>query len=244
MNFSKTFEVPEEYNGKPVVEIGEDAFFDSIFLNEVVISGNVTSIGDRAFYRCNSLKSVVIGDSVTTIGDSAFSNCGNLNSIVIGDSVTTIGDSAFSNCGNLNSIVIGDSVTTIGDKAFYCTTFLRNITVGENNTAYKSIDGSLYTKDEKTLIHCAIAWYDTHFTVPEGVESIRDSAFDGNYYNLKSVVIPDSVTSIGDSAFSDCYNLTDIYYTGTESEWAAITVGTNNEELKYATIHYNYVPEE
>ena len=140
--------------------------------------------------------------------------------------------------------MIGDSVTTIGDKAFYCTTFLRNITVGENNTAYKSIDGSLYTKDEKTLIHCAIAWYDTHFTVPEGVESIRDSAFDGNYYNLKSVVIPDSVTSIGDSAFSDCYNLTDIYYTGTESEWAAITVGTNNEELKYATIHYNYVPEE
>ena len=57
-------------------------------------------------------------------------------------------------------------------------------------------------------------------------------------------MIPGSVTTIGDRAFYNCTNLTDIYYTGSEADWAQITIGDDNYDLTDATIHYNYVPEE
>lgn len=49
----------------------------------------------------------------------------------------------------------------------------------------------------------------TSAVIPEGVVSIRKSAF-GNCYGLMSVTIPSSVTNIGDSAFSDCSGLTSV----------------------------------
>ena len=51
------------------------------------------------------------------------------------------------------------------------------------------------------------------------------------------------VIGIGAYAFYSCDNLTDVYFTGTEEEWAAITIGDYNTPLQNATIHYNYVPE-
>jgi hypothetical protein len=33
-----------------------------------------------------------------------------------------------------------------------------------------------------------------------------------------------------------------VYYTGTAAEWAKIRIGCDNEYLKNATRHYNYVP--
>ena len=57
---------------------------------------------------------------------------------------------------------------------------------------------------------------------------------------LTTVVIPDSVTTIDGGAFTDCDNLTDVYYAGSEPEWDAITiVEGNNEGLLEATVHYN-----
>ena len=50
---------------------------------------------------------------------------------------------------------------------------------------------------------------DNSYTIPNGVTSIVDYAFDG-CTNLTSIIITDSVTSIGDYAFDDCYNLTSV----------------------------------
>ena len=36
------------------------------------------------------------------------------------------------------------------------------------------------------------------------------------------------------------YNKTDVYFTGTEEEWASITIGILNDTFTGATIHYNY----
>ena len=38
--------------------------------------------------------------------------------------------------------------------------------------------------------------------------------------------------------------LTDVYYTGSVTEWATINIAeTRNEKLINATFHFNYVPE-
>ena len=54
-----------------------------------------------------------------------------------------------------------------------------------------------------------IAFTDSEYTIPQGIEIIGDNAF-SFCDNLTSVTIPDSVTSIGTSAFSWCDNLTEI----------------------------------
>ena len=78
--------------------------------------------------------------------------------------------------------------------------------------------------------------------IPDGVTNIGDYAF-YNCDSLTSITIPDSVTTIGAFAFHWCDSLKDVYYTGTEEEWNSITIGTDNDPLTNATIHYNYVNE-
>ena len=86
---AKRIVIAEEYNGLPVKNIYEKAFYDNYNITSVVIPNSVTTIGDSAFKGCYDLKSIIIPNSVTTIGDSAFSYCSSLTSIIIPDSVTS-----------------------------------------------------------------------------------------------------------------------------------------------------------
>ena len=57
-----------------------------------------------------------------------------------------------------------------------------------------------------------------------------------------SIIIPDGVTHIDTDAFLDASQLIDVYYTGTEEQWAQIVIGDGNDYLKNATIHFNSNP--
>ncbi len=192
-----------------VTNISEDMFYGCNSLTSVTIPDSVTSIGVSAFEYCGSLASVTIPGSVTSIGGLAFSACEMLTRVTIEKGVTSIGANAFRECYSLTSIIIPSSVKSIGDYAFGCCTSLKNITVEDGNTEYMSLDGNLYNKDGKTIIHYAVGKADAEFKFPNGVTSVGYGAFSYSD-NLTSIIIPDDVTEIDTYAFYGCDNLSSI----------------------------------
>lgn len=120
--------------------------------------------------------------------------------------------------------IISDSVTNISFGAFYGCGYLVNITIPDSVTRI----------GQQVFAFSGL----TNITIPDSVTSISNSTF-AYCFNLTSVTIPVSVTSIGNSAFQACDSLTDVYYSGTESQRAAMTIGPNNALLLNATWHYN-----
>ena len=213
------------YNGKPITDIGDSAFYRCRSLTSVVIGDSVKTIGYRAFSSCDSLESVVIGDGVETIGSSAFDFCDSLTSVVIPSSVKKIGGSAFYDCDSLTSVVIGNSVTTICSSAFSnCDSLIYNeydnaYYLGNEDNPYVALIKAKY----KDITSCIInsntkvisdsAFYNcsslTSVEIGDSVETIGMEAF-YNCDSLTSIIIPDSVTSIGYGSFWGCSSLTKV----------------------------------
>lgn len=55
---------------------------------------------------------------------------------------------------------------------------------------------------------------------------------------VKKIVIESGVTAIGSYAFYDCPALTDVYYSGTQARWNTVPVGSHNEALLAAPMHF------
>ena len=260
------------YLSNSIEFIAENAF-ENTKVERVFIGKNskMKTIGNYAFAVCYYLKSVNLPESVTRIEKYAFSDCTNLTSINIPENVTNIGDGAFSGCSNLTSIEIPESVTNIGDGAFSGCIFdsvkcnivgegytlvngILNITTMHTSTsgdpAWSNVAelvlavnfdnaGSFDTIGTSAFAYCTNL---TSINIPEGVISIGEYAF-SDCKNLESINIPEGVTSIGEFAFFGCSGLTDVYYSGTEEQWSAITKNSGNSYLTSATIHYNYTGE-
>ena len=121
-------------------------------------------------------------------------------------SVINIAPNAFSNLYRTSSITIPHTVTTIvGD--LFSNYSLTAINVEEGNTAYSSIDGVLFNKDQTELIRYPRGKQGA-YVIPNSVRNIGDNAFKS--CNLTNVTIPNSVESIGREAFYCCYGLTSV----------------------------------
>ena len=200
-----------------------DAYINDV--KSIVISSGVTSIGSRAFAGCG-ITSIVIPDSVKTIGKSAFADCTGVTSADLGKGVTAIGKGAFAGC-SFTEITIPDSVKTIDDEAFMNCRALVSITLPKGLTAVKSGMFS-YCKELKSVV------------VPAGVKVIDRGAFFG-CTALESVYLPSALEKIEPFAFFGDNGLPafkDVYFAGTETQWKAVSVGSNNDPLKAAAIHY------
>ncbi len=241
----------------PALAANEDFVIEDGFLTQYVGPG-----GD-----------VTIPDSVTEIGGYSFSGSA-VTSVTIPSGVTEIGAWAFSNCASLTSVTIPASATEISPVAFSGTPWLKSL--GEfaavNGTlfAYQGAGGDVVIPNGVTAISGGL-FADgptlTSITIPSGVTSVGDSAF--RWTELTNVVLPDGMTAIGSHAFGEtpitsvtipasvteigwqafwCDNLKDVYYGGSEAQWAAINIDWEGEDvhpewgnecLKKAAIHYN-----
>lgn len=213
----------ESYYGKPVKEIGKDAFVGCENLTKLSIPDCMMSIKTTALSECKNLEYTETGDSkylgngnnpyvylakylskdietvvvesnCKAIGNAAFYGCGKLKSVSIPDGLASIGNSAFGYCG-FTSIQLPTSLTNIGDAAFtYCQS-LKSVTIPNGVTEIMP----------NTFRGC---YRLGNISLGKNLTRIWEFAFAGS--GLKSVTIPDGVTTIGFRAFYGCGELTSL----------------------------------
>ena len=240
--------LPSTINSWPVTKIGEDALKDNTTITSVTIPASVTEIGSNAFAGCTNLTSVKYGGdwSKLTIqsGNPAVQDAANAplfdfaftpdNTAVIvrykgtaadvtipsrykGKPVTMIDHAAFYN-SVVTSVTIPDSVTSIRDSAFVFCSQLTNISIPNSVTAIGSFAFDGCTKLES-------------ITLPSSLSTIQSYAF-YNCGNLKTIRIPVSVTFIENFAFDGCPSSMTVTYSGSKTQWDAISKGSNNDVLE------------
>lgn len=93
--------IPDQIDGKKVVELSANLFSDRQELKTVVIPEGVEVLGDYVFYNCPNLKTVILPESLREIGQAVFNGCTALEEITIPKNVAKIGKNVFSGCVNL-----------------------------------------------------------------------------------------------------------------------------------------------
>ena len=80
-----------------------------------------------------------------------------------------------------------------------------------NGKYFTSVDGVLYTKDMKRLLHYPTRREGSEYAVPEPVVIILDSAFK-NSARLKKVILPPTLEAINPDAFANCVLLSEVSF--------------------------------
>lgn len=243
-----------------VTEIGSNAFYNCTSLKSVTIQDNkpscVKKIGRQAFMFCNELTDIPILDSVTEIDSEAFHHCEELDTVTIPEGVTSVADGMFRYCYNLHTVTLPDSVTAIEERAFTGTALTQihipaNVAqigtdafsecfalsaITSDSESYPSIDNVLYEKaanGDYALIRYPSQRADPAFKIPNGVARIETHAFAG-CARLERIAIPSSVTKISEYAFSSCESLKTVEYSGSRSQWNAISTDSGLQSLPVA----------
>ena len=199
------------------------------------------------FYKTGSY---TVPDGVTTIADSAVT-CTGITDITLPKTVTSIGAGAFWHNAQLTRVKFTNLNDTVNIQscAFANCPNLTAVNLPAAITYQRfewDIDGNPYISE--TIAGMAYGMFENctslpQLTIPGNIKSIGYADF--NFCsNLSSIIIPSDVSAIDMYAFYSCDALTDVYYCGSQEQWAQIEISDNgNDPLKNATIHYNYVVE-
>ncbi len=251
-----------------ITEIGSMAFFGCVGLTSVSIPDSVKVIGDNAFYGCSALKTVSVGAGVTEIGTTAFGYCISLENINVSpantafssadgvlmdaaaaaliaypagktdesyampEGIVTVRNFAFAYAQNLKAVTVPDSVVSLGDNTFRSAAKLESITLGKGLTFIGA----------NTFVSCTAL---KSIAIPEGVVSIGyldgTTECGGSFTGcsaLTDISLPSTLKSIYGQSFSECKVLRSISFAGSSAEWASVSIGEGNENLKVAAISF------
>ena len=223
-----------------LTSIGENAFVDCEALTGVKIPASLQQVKDNAFSGCTALVRVDYGSSQADwtavriesgnepleqakLYYTASGTCGNAVTWTLSDGVLELRGAgelwAFSSDNRpgwyedravIDRVEIENRITKIGTYTFSDCEALTDIVVDEENTAYRSVDGVLFSKNRAKLLAYPAGRADRTYSIPKGATSIDEGAFCG-CCTLESVTLPSSVADIGAYAFNGCKALRDIH---------------------------------
>ncbi len=212
-------------------KIGDYAFAHSYSLKDLSLPSSLEEIGENAFYDCDVIKAVTVPGGIKVIQRETFSSCDSLTSVTLSEGVEEICDSAFSYCRELKTVKAPSTVKSIHSYAFFESNNAV-LEISEDNAFYSVSGRYLLSRDGKTLLGYMDTIDYSFFIIPSGVEAVAENVYE-NYFS--SLYIPKSVTSIHEEAFNGVYNIYNVYYEGTEEEYAAV-VGASS--FYSAELHY------
>ena len=234
-----------------VQEIGDPPARTSTALTAITVdSGNQNYTAQDGVLYTKDMKTLVsyprgktgatfaIPSGVEELGRMAFYGVAALTGVTLPAGLLTIGEECFLVATGITAIAIPASVQTINGIAFGTMPALTAITVETGNLNYTAQDGVLYTKDMKTLVQYPNGKSGATFTVPNGVETIEQGAFQENL-TLTGVTFPAGLLHLKARAFSGARKLQTIAISASVQEvggqalarcpaLTAITVETGN----------------
>lgn len=228
-----------------VGKVGDYAFAYMPALESVYFEEGVTYVGFFCFAGCSALKELYCPGSLAKLEDFSFNGCKSLETVYFAAETVWLGDYCFAECESLTEIDTAKVAHAEQNTFAYCKS-LRSVTV----TCQKALDSGIYAEcrslEEVTIMpgvteipmgafeRCTSLEY---IVLPEGLERIESLSF-LDCKSLRWIYIPASVTEIERVAFNE-KALTDVYFGGTEEEWAALNISEkNNRPLYNATVHF------
>ena len=195
-----------------IVSIGNYAFDKCKVLKDYRFNEGLVTIGDGAFRSCYLITEIVLPDTVESIGGSAFGTNGESvdgkavvierTKIDLGSGLKSMGSYGVFRNSSYNGILdLPANLATI--PTFNTTNWgfgLKGFNIAAENTMYSSVDGVVYSKDGKTLVHVANGMTGT-YTMPDTVEVIGNGAFSES--GVEKVVLNGKIKELPGSAFSD-----------------------------------------
>lgn len=163
-------------------------------LRSIDIPEGIRCIDKGCFFDKKGIVSISLPSSLECIRANAFGNCISLERIYLKNEEMIAEDGAFRGCSNLKEVVIGSRTYRIGGICYEEGTphIIRQIGYQAMSDFYISGRTLMsYTGSEERV------------TIPDGVEVIGESCFDGND-RIGRVIMSDSVREIHENAFRSC----------------------------------------
>lgn len=162
-----------------------------------VIKDNSTSmtlsslerIGKSSFENCISFTGIHFNPGLRVIDDYAFANCRSIQEVNLPLGLKTLGEGAFLGCVSLSAVTGSETVEWQKKTCFTGSPWLS--TQAKNNFVVFDKFLEAYTGKDEIV------------EIPEGIQTIGRSAFDGNSY-VTEVTIPAGVIRIEELAFANC----------------------------------------
>ena len=249
--------------------VGDSAFASCGALSDVIVQSDTVSIGASAFKNCKQLLDITLQGAVTSIGTGAFTGCAiktvritdleawcrlthtdissnplqadadlylndeKVTDLTWPENITTLSDYTFYNCTSLKSVRIPDSVTSNAASTFAnCT-----------NLDFIEIPQLFITKYKLSIL-----WTNTFPNCPLKTVSLSDNVttIDTPFFDrrgIESLIFPEAIKAIANNASGACTSIKDVYYIGSAEEWENVRIGTNNDPILNAKMHYGYLRE-
>ena len=199
----------------------------SLFLSIVMLLSIMAGIDLSAYAETSGDWEYEVDSYTNTVGIINYNGSAanvTVPSKINGYDVTAL--DGFNSCNTLKSVTIPSSIYFISGDAFAHCKNLNKVTIA---------NGVEWIYDSAFADCISLK----SFVIPNSVKEIGYYIFDG-CENLTSITIPKSIKAIPRDAFYGCNKLSNVYYTGSKSEWNNLEIESGNECLTNANVHYNY----